>query len=285
MITSVKILKNLPAALAKERELVNKYETHSIFKAFEIFVILKELTTSGKIQNLYGSHDEFMKCLAEECNVSRNTMYSRIKLLVKFKLITVEKNKDILLTSWDEIAKQYNIKSNQFHTIELNNESPKIEYILRTMTFSEHKERQAFQFTKFINTNNQVKEYIIKELGELPKTIQDMAEFVIQKQVLSFKNWSDGFDFWHSLYADFNASVNKIMYYFQFKDFRQVAYWKKQLTKKGLIIVRERKHESQKCTRLATNVFTKQKVKQTMFWNGETKTKVWQQPDLITITL
>lgn len=285
MITSVKILKNLPAALAKGRELVTKYETHSIFKAFETFVILKELTTSGKIQNLYGSNDEFMKYLSKECGVSRNTMYSRITLLKKHNLISINKSKDILLTSWEDIAIQYNIKSNQFHIIEINNESPKIEYILRTMTFAEHKERQTFQFTKFINSNNQIKEYIISELGHVPSSIKELAEFIVNKQVLSFRNWSEGFDFWHSFYADFNASVNKIMNYFQFKDFRQVAYWKKQLSAKGLIIVRERKHESQKCTRLATNVFTKQKINQTMFWNRETKTKVWQQPDLITINL
>lgn len=285
MITEVKILKNLPAAIAKQRELVVKYENHAIFKAFETFLYLKQLTTSGKVQNVYGTTDAFMLNLSEECNVSRNTMYNRIKLLQKYQMLTVCKLGNITLTSWEEIAKRYNIKDKEFHTITLTNESPKIEYILRALTLSEHKERMSYKFAKFINSNNQLKEYLLKSFGTLPNNITQLAEWILKKQVDSFRCWSEGFDFWHSLRADFNASVNTLMQYFGFCDFRQVAYWKKQLSSNGLILVEERKHDSKKCKRTATNVFTGKKVLQTMFWDNINKARVWHQPDAITVIL
>ncbi len=282
-IKKVKILKNLPAALAKERALVTKYETHRIFKVFETFMYLKEITTSGKIEQPGASLDDFMSYLADECNVSRNTMYTRISMLKQYKLIQVCKRGTIYLESWDTIADQYNVKKNQFHEIQLNEKSAKVEYQLRTLVIAEHKSRMAYKFAKLLESNNQLRQNLLTFFGKLPETLEQLSEMVLQAKVLSFKNRSESFDFWHSIPSDFNASVSKLMQYFAFKDFRQVAYWKRRLSFQALITVQTRKHESKLATRKANNLLTGGKVFQHFFYNVKEKTRIWQLPDAIII--
>ena len=282
MITKVKILKNLPAALAKERALVVKYETHGIFKAFETFMYLKELTTSGKIHNYEDSKDAFIKDLASYCNVSRNTMYTRLELLQKFELITIS-GSAILLESWDKVAETYNVKAGQYHEIELNEKSAKVEHQLRALTIAEHKNRMAYKFAKLINSNNQLRQNLLTFFGKLPETLDQLSAMIYEAKIVSFKNRSSSFDFWHSIPSDFNAGVNKIMQYFGFKDFRQVSYWKRSLSQLGLITVQTRKHESRLATRKANNLLTGGKVFQHFFYNVKEKTRIWQLPDAITI--
>ncbi|MBS1635214.1 MAG: hypothetical protein JST26_04770 [Bacteroidetes bacterium] len=279
-------MKNLPAAIAQVREVRITYKTHQIFKAFETFMFLKELTTSGKIQNVYGSLDAFMQYLASEVNVSRNTMYTRLEYLKKYSLVSIDKYGNIYLESWETIARRYKVKKQQFYSLEVNpQDSPKLEHILRTLTIAEHKNRMAFAFAKLIESNNQLRQYLTRLWGSLPQTIELMAEKILSEKILSFKRWSESFDFWHSLPSDFNASVRKLMQYFAFDDFRQVAYWKRILSRLGLITVQTRKYESKKCTRKANDLLNGGKVYQHLFYNSHDKIRIWQMPDAITINL
>jgi hypothetical protein len=282
-ITKVRILKNLPAALAQHRALVIKYETHGIFKAFETFLYLKEFTTSGKIHNTETSKDAFVSYLAEACNVSRNTMYARLELLKRFELIQVCKLGSIYLESWDNIAQIYNVKPGQYHEIELHEKAPKLEYQLRTLVISEHKARMAYKFANLLRSNNQLRLNLLTYFGKLPETLEQLADMIMQQKVLSFRNWSESFDWWHSIPSDFNAGVDKLMQHFAFKDFRQVAYWKRVLCGCGLITVQTRKHESRSATRKANNVLTGGKVFQHFFYNVKQKVRIWQLPDAINV--
>jgi hypothetical protein len=285
MVKKIRMLKNLPAAMARIRLLVNKYKTHRIFKAFETFMFLKELTHSGKLQNTYGSTDAFMRFLAKHCSVSRNSMYARIEWMKGFKLIEIDSAGNILLESWTSIAKIFRVKKGAFQDIDLLPGSPRPEHTLRTLTISEHKKRMEFSFAKKINSNNQLRQTIETCLGQKADSITKLAALIQQAKILSFKSWSDSFDFWHSIPSDFNASVNRLKYYFAFDDFRQVAYWKRKLAKLGLINVQERKYESAKCTRKANDLLNGGKVQQTFFWDATKKMRVWQMPDAITINL
>lgn len=285
MLKRVKILKNLPAALAQIREVSTKYKTHKIFKAVETFIYLKELTQSGKIQNTKGSKDAFMQYLADQCRISRNSMYTRLEWMIRYKFVSQDQKGHISLESWETIAKTYRVQKHVFYDIELTEDSPKLEHILRTITIAEHKQRMEFSFAKLINSNNQLRQHILQRFGIIPQSIKQMAEMILQAKIMSFKTWSDSFDFWHSIPSDFNASVPKLMQYFSFDDFRQVAYWKKILCRSGLITVQTRKVESKKCTRKANDLLNGGKVKQWFFWDSATKTRVWQLPDAITIKL
>lgn len=246
---------------------------------------LKELTTSGKLQNTYGSQDAFMRCLADVCRVSRNSMYTRIEWMKGFKLIEMDSAGNLLLESWETIAKMYRVKNGAFHDIELHTEGPRPEHILRTLTIAEHKKRMEFSFANKINSNNQLKQSIIRFLGVVPETIIQMARLIQKAKIFSFKTWSESFDFWHSMPSDFNASVTRLMHYFSFDDHRQVAYWKRTLSKMRLITVQTRKYESKQCTRKANDLLHGGKVRQRFFWDEKTKTRVWQMPDDITINL
>lgn len=285
MIRKVRILKNLPSAIARIRQVATRYKTHRIFKAFETFMYLKDLSNSGKLQNVYGSTDAFMRYLAKHCFVSRNSLYTRIEWMKRFKLVEVDSSGNILLESWDTIAKTFRVKKGVFQDIELHQESPRLEHILRTLTISEHKKRMEFSFAKKINSNNQLRQGIESSLGFKSDSITKMADMIQKAKVQSFKSWSNSFDFWHSIPSDFNASVKRLMYYFSFDDFRQVAYWKRKLSKLGLVTVQTRKYESTKCTRKANDLLNGGKVQQTFFWDQKTKARVWQMPDAITINL
>lgn len=212
-------------------------------------------------------------------------MYTRIEWMKNFNLIKQDRSGSLLLESWDTIAKHYRIKKGEFQEIELSTESPKLEHVLRTLTIAEHKKRMEFSFTKKINSNNQLRHYIESFTGIRFTNMNTMADMIQKAKILSFKTWSDSFDFWHSIPSDFNASVRKLMQYFSFDDFRQIAYWKRKLAKMGLITVQTRKYESKLCTRKANDLLHGGKVNQTFFWDGNTQTRVWQMPDAITINL
>ena len=212
-------------------------------------------------------------------------MYTRIEWMKDFKLVKLDNSGSLLLESWDTIAKQYRVKKGEFQDIELSKESPRLEHVLRTLTIAEHKKRMEFSFTKIINSNNQLRLYIERYTGIKLTDIKTTVDVIQKAKILSFKTWSDSFDFWHSIPSDFNASVKKLMQYFSFDDFRQVAYWKRTLSKKGLITVQTRKYESKQCTRKANDLLYGGKVKQTFFWDANTQTRVWQMPDAITINL
>lgn len=212
-------------------------------------------------------------------------MYTRIEWMKDFNLVKLDNSGNLLLESWDTIAKHYRVKKGEFQDIELSKESPRLEHVLRTLTIAEHKKRMEFSFAKKINSNNQLRHYIERFTGIKLADINTMADMIQKAKILSFKTWSDSFDFWHSIPSDFNASVKKLMQYFSFDDFRQVAYWKRKLAKIGLITVQTRKYESKLCTRKANDLLFGGKVKQTLFWDGNTQTRVWQMPDAITINL
>jgi hypothetical protein len=202
-----------------------------------------------------------------------------------FKLIETDNSGNILLESWETIAKTYEVKNGVFYDIELHEESPSLEHILRTLTIAEHKKRMEFSFAKKINSNNQLRQSIESNLGHVPDSITRMANMIQKAKISSFKTWSDSFDFWHSIPSDFNASAKRLMYYFSFNDCRQVAYWKRKLARLGLVTVQTRKYESRVCKRKADDLLHGGKVKQTFFWDQRTKTRIWQMPDAITINL
>ncbi len=210
-------------------------------------------------------------------------MYTRIEWMKDFNLVKMDNYGSITLESWDTIAKTYQVKKGEFQDIELSKEGPKLEFILRTLTIAEHKKRMEFSFAKKINSNNQLRHYLESFTGIRTAELKTMADMIQKAKIFSFRTWSESFDFWHSIPSDFNASVKKLMQYFSFDDFRQVAYWKRKLAKMGLITIQTRKYESKLCTRKANDVLYGGKVNQTMFWDGKTQTRVWQMPDAITI--
>jgi len=283
-IVQVKILKNLPLALCSTREIVVKYNTSRMFKVFETFAYLKAITTSGKIFNGECSKDAHVKYLAKCCNLTRNTMYNRLVWLEKEKLIEIDKRGNILLESWETIALRYGIQNKEFYEININEQSPNLEYILKTLVISEIKSRLSYRFAQIIS-NNQLRVRLENILGKW-SSLQELAEKIIRLQQDTFKNWSDSYDLWHSLRADFNCNMETLKKYFCFNDSRTVAYLKKVLVKRKLITVVTRKTESKKCTRLPRDIFRERKVIPLNFiWDNKTKTRIWQQPDAITVTL
>ena len=107
-------------------------------------------------------------------------------------------------------------------------------------------------------------------------TIQELAEKIMLMQRSSFKTWSDSYDFWHSLRADFNCNIDTLAKYFHFDDHRSSCY---------LIKVQARKTESKKATRKPKSVFSGNTINLNLIWDEVKKIRVWQQPDKITITL
>jgi len=293
-ITQVKILKNLPVAIAATRALVVEYKTSRAFKVFETFAYLKTITTSGKIFNQFECYDDFISYLASCCGISRNTMYTRMQWLKDFNLVTEQHGiktvqfkdgelKSITLESWDTIASTYGVKANQYHEITINETSPKLEYILKTLVISELKGRALYKFTEIVS-NNHLKAKLEAQLGKW-ETIQELAEKIVQQQQASFRKWSDSYDFWHSLRADFNFNIDTLARYFHFDDHRSACYLKKVLAKLNLIKVQSRKTESKKATRKPRSIFSGDRINLNLIWDEVKKIRVWQQPDLITINL
>lgn len=288
-ITTVKILKNLPLAIASTRAIVCKYKTSRAFKVFETFAYLKTITTSGKIHNQFEHYDDFVSYMANICGVSRNTMYTRIQWLKDFNLITIQTKiksdhvKSITLESWDTVAITYGIKPNQFYEITIIETSSKLEYILKTYVIAEIQSRLTYKFSQFVS-NNHLKVRLEQLLGKWA-TIQELSEKIMLMQRSSFKTWSDSYDFWHSLRADFNCNIDTLAKYFHFDDHRSSCYLKKVLTKLSLIKVQARKTESKKATRKPKSIFSGNTINLNLIWDEVKKIRVWQQPDKIIVTL
>lgn len=288
-IKQVKILKNLPLAITATRSLVVEYKTSRAFKVFETFAFLKTITSSGKIFNQFDCHDDFICYLSKECGISRNTMYTRIQWLIDFNLITeqvetkTENIVSITLRSWDQIASIYKIKPNQFHEITLHEKSPKLEYILKTLVFKEIKSRLSYKFSQYV-TNNHLKPQLEAQLGKWA-TIEELAQKIVHLQQATFKKWSDSYDYWHSLKADFNCNIDTLARYFHFDDHRSACYLKKVLSKFNLIKVRSRKTESKKATRKPRSIYSGNIINLNFIWDRTNRIRIWQQPDLIIITL
>lgn len=282
MKQTVKILKRLPSAIAKTRKKVIRYQTSRAFKVFATFAFLKLLTTSGKLQ-AKGSWHQFIVYLASECRISPNSMYNRLAWMEEFRLITVVKGKSITLESWDTISREYRVTNNEFYEIEITDESPALEYILKKFVLQENISRQQYMFEKNIS-NNRVKQVLHSILPQGFKTMKEMAENILKCQKESFVTRSDSFDFFHSLRADFTCSIKSIARQFKFVDTRSCVYLKKVLKAKGLINYEHRRFESATNTRKATDVFNGLKVAATHFWDDVKKIRVWVLPDALTFT-
>lgn len=281
----VKILKNLPLAIASTRSLVVHYKTSRAFKVFETFCFLKTLTDTGKIFKGEHSYDEFVKGLAAHCQVKKNTMYNRIDWLHEFELIKFDDYGNMLLESWTDVARTYHVNEKNFYEIEVNENTARLEYKLKALVIAELKNRLRFRFAQFIS-NNRAKDLLQSKLPMKiqDQSVQDIADYIVTCQQHSFKARTDSYDFWHSFRADFNCNVKTLMSYFKFDDARTLAYLKRVLCSKGLMQVISRTIESKCNTRSPRSIFTGDKLPLYLSWDEKTKTRFWRMPDAINLS-
>ncbi len=284
MLNKVKIPKLLSSAIACSRELVNVYETSPVIKIYETFLYLKSISTSGKIQPMAGeSYHAFVCRLSETCMLSKNSMYTRIALLNTEELLKKDIHNCITLASWKTVREKLNIHKNQeFYEIKITDQTPKLEYILKTYALKENKDQQQYMFG-IKSTNNRIKEAIKSVFPVVPQSSVELRELIVKMQIATFKMRSDSYDIIHSLRADDNLSLHGIRRLYGFKSTKSSTYMKRVLEKLKLITVEKRVFLSKECTRRAHSILTSELIPATYVWLKRQKMREWIMPDKITL--
>ena len=287
MILKVHIPKRLPSAIASTRSLVSKYETSRAFKVFETFTYLKALTPSGKIQqSAFAGPHAFYSHLASSCYLSVNSFKTRLRWLEEWELITLDKYKNIILKSWEQICKQFRVTDSEFYEIFINEQNERLEYVLKTLVIKENKDRQQFKFAQSVS-NNLVKDELERIIPGNITSFKELTDYLVNLQKFTYKNRSDSYDIAHTFRADFNVSCLGMARLFDFKALRSSSYLKKVLQLRGFINVKKRAVESFTQTRRPQNLLPsviEAKPKLNLLWNGKKKSRTWQLCDEITIT-
>lgn len=152
MLLKLKILNGLGSQVVKKRQLRGIYCTNREIKAYALFVLLKEYTTSGIIHN-YASQ---IPQIAEQLKCSKATIFTylnyaeqigllqRERKLLKIGKSTFRTGGRIILRSWQSVAQIFELPEKEFTTINYETDNKqKLEHIIAALEFKENSEKQA----------------------------------------------------------------------------------------------------------------------------------------------
>lgn len=243
-MSNVQIIR-FPVGLAKaiinQRNLVLKYETNRVVKAYDMFTCLKSTNVCGVISNFTDQLPE----LTALCKISRTAFYTRLNDCIELKLITKADNK-LRLTSWKKACELFNvIETGKFHDINYNPDEPKqtIQHIIAIIAMKEQTEIIKTQVDKKLNANPDVKkayDVYAKHFLKSETEFSPSALFNAQR-----KSYAEGapdviYEALHKINPDTNRTVKSIQKDFGMKSHRSATYLKRNLAKRGLLTVEKR---------------------------------------------
>ena len=263
MTEKVKILYNIPSLTHGDK---------TLRKAFETFFWLKHYNDNGIITD----YSRQTKDLADQCHISMRTLWSRIQLMKKYRLIRivrVDKNNVIELQSWKTIRKIYEIKHEKFYYISTD-EDTNLEHVLIAKAHQEGQKRQVAAFNRRVKENN-----LRNELHSVTGGEGFNRQAVIKSCITAFKFPSlfteTEIAYLNRLRADSQYNCRKIALSMGCKSASSGTYIKQVLQREGLIRVTKRKYESEERFRFSTLG--------KVFYNRRNKKTFLIMPDLIDV--
>lgn len=263
-ISKIKVLKNLPYALCKDKNLR---------KAIETFLFLKHYHPNGTIWNFSSRAGE----MAEECNISIRTLWTRLGTLTENKLIS-KRNGILSLASWDQVMAIFKIKQKNFYftRTEKYNSKRRLEYFLETKAFQEKRVEMKNAFNREFKSSRELRQTIVSNVGvsEPEKVIE--ALFDLQLHNFRKRISTEDSDYLNLLNPDFNLNVASLAFLFDSRESKSSGtYTKSKLLYYGFVRIEKRQLESANRARSCTLG--------TVFYCREKKQTVLQLPDNIII--
>jgi len=262
--SKVKVLKGLPIALCKDKDLR---------KAFETFIYLKYYHANGTVWK-YSKRAGY---LASECNVSIRTFWTRLNCLTKNKLVR-KLNRTLYLSSWNHVMKVLNIKEKDFYytKVEEYNSKRRLEYFEETKGFQEKRVEMKQTFIWKFKEHPEPRYAIVSNVGVSDP--EKVIEALLNLQVLNFKVRKDCEvdNPLNLLNPDFNLNVESLAFLFdERKSKSSGTYSKQKLWAWCFIEIEKRQTKSLKRTRFC--------ILGTVFYNRGKKQTFLQLPDNIII--
>lgn len=300
MVNEIKILKGLAELLVSDRQKRKEYVTARTIKAFDTFICLKALTTSGHIQNYPGQMDLLLKF----CKISKAIFYTRINYLQAKGFVTKDKRK-ISLASWEKVADQYELPIVDFISLNYDSENKlqTAEYLIRALEAKQNQDSQLKAAVYKLNKTPEIKEAFFQYTGNQELTLENIH----LAQVKSFAFGAAVYDQLHQVNVDLQRTATSIKKAYKYKSIRNVAYLKRELERRGLAVITKRPGsicrylgqkkkektrgntfslgEVLKAPELNPKIKRGSKPKDMFFtwYDSETKLRTWYLPDKIEI--
>jgi hypothetical protein len=245
IIKQVKILTGAPGELVTHRDMRTKYCTNRSIKTWATYFLLKSITDSGTIQQ-WTSQQPY---LLSYCKMSENCFRARLRELQDLKLITLTKNRSILLTSFETAAEILGIEFTGLTTIDYDVQlegNQIFQYFLRAEEVRCNQHKQLTTLWYYVNKNPLVKDayhtLLIKEGCDAKLLAKDLTYFQQELLKLQCRYFHDGsplLDIVTTLRADINRGVQRIKEHHCYKAAQSVSYMKKRMVKLQLITVQK----------------------------------------------
>lgn len=229
MTEKIKILKNIPTIAAGDKTLK---------KAFETWFHLKHHYDQGLVKNV----SKNIYNLAQKCQVSERTLWTRIYLLKRYKL--AKKTKDgLMLSSWDDICKKFKVKKYFYY---VNYEKiVQLELVLEAKAILESKKRMQSAYKLKVNKNPELKEALCGIIGSSNFSRRAVLECAIKAFVNPELYTPDQRTMLNAHNSDDNLNTYSIAEMFNNRrSSSSGTYTKRKLEAAGLIKVNHRKYDS-----------------------------------------
>lgn len=140
----------------------NKYETNRDLRDVSVWLILKHLTTSGKIKDWRGDQ---LQNLLMICKRRPGSFWQCLKRLQQLGFVTLEGG-DIILCSWQDLYEFYGVdQSSHTYTFQYDYTSnEKIEYRIISADIEINQGRQGFKVLRKLDKNPVHKAILITEI-------------------------------------------------------------------------------------------------------------------------
>lgn len=251
----VKIPFELALHAVRQRKIVTHYETNTVIKALDSWLVLKAETESSLIQEW----NDQKKHLFTICKCSETIFRERLKLLKQMQVIEYD-SKIIRLCSWERLGELLNIDVDQKLTIQYNvHDKQRVQEWLIATEIKRNKSSQAYMILKNLNKNPEqmmiVRSAIVKAGADISR-LND-TDYFLSRLLLLYQNdfiqASDIHDLLIKVRPDTNRGIRGISRTWinnpmleedqEAKAINRVrhtvCYWKKLMADKGIISVRK----------------------------------------------
>ncbi len=256
MSETVKI--HIPYDLARlavwQRKTVTHYQTNSLIKALDTWLVLKHETRSGWLQGWNRQKDYLLKI----CKIGESVFRTRLRILRDLKLIKYDRH-SIKICSWDQLAATLEIDVHSKLTIQYDlNDNKRIQDWIIAAEIKDNQARQSYMVIKKVYENPVHKNAVTSALiraGADKARIKDPVYVLTMLKAIYLADFVQASAI-HSLMIeirpDTNRGVRGMANAWKFKHPCSVSYWKKILQKSGIIDISKLKVKSENRVRNAS---------------------------------
>ena len=246
---------HIPYDLARlavwQRKTVTHYQTNSIIKALDTWLVLKHETRSGWLQNWNQQKDYLLKI----CKIGESVFRTRLRILQDLQLIKYSRH-SIKVCSWDQLGTTLEINPHSKLTVQYDpNDNKRIQDWIIAAEIKDNQSRQSYMIIKKVYENPVHKNAVTRALiraGADKARIKDPVYVLTMLKAIYLADFVQASEI-HSLMIeirpDTNRGVKGMADAWKFKDPCSVSYWKKVLQRSGIIDIAKLQVQSQERVR------------------------------------